>query len=308
MSIESLNLSFSNKCPAQCVFCPPERGTNDPNFMKPDLVIRLMMEVTHENFPWKVKTIQIGENGEALMSPYFITNLRIIRGYLPDAQINLTSNLFCLKKEQAKSILEYASSLQLNIDGHDAETYEAQKRIPYETVMEKFRMLMLLRKKLKPEFSIGVNVLPLSVYNDRVIKRFNQKPLQAPEHIPVSSYEQVKTSLQQEEWITEDVFIRESPSFFWAERKMKINFDLSEYQCPQLPRIEKEAFISPSGWWYPCCFDSNQDQAYGNVNDDSLIDIHDSDNRLDFIKRLKEGRFEEIGFPCDRAPFCKAVK
>lgn len=308
MSIESLNLAFSNKCPAKCVFCPSERGTFDHNFMKPDLVQKLMKEISSNSFPWEVKTIQIGENGDALTSPYFFQNILIIRIHFPNAHINLTTNLFCLKKEQARVILKLLDSMQLNIDGHDDETYEAQKGISYETVMKKFRMFMLLRKRLNPEFPVGVNVLPLSVYYDRVIQKFGQEPLQAPEYIPSSSYDQVKTSLEQEEWITEDVFIRKSPTFFWAERRMDIDFDLSKYQCPQLPRVEKEVFISPSGWWYPCCLDSNNDQRYGNISEKSLIDIHNSTERLNFIDRLKEKEFEKIGFPCNRVPFCQSMK
>jgi len=307
MSIEGLNLSFSSKCPAKCVFCPPERGTKDSNYMEPELVRKLVKEISGD-FPWKVKSIQIGENGDALNSPFFIENIKIIREYLPDVRINLTTNLFCLTIEQAKIILTAVNGMQLNIDGHDAKTYEAQKKISYKVVMEKFQMFMELRKEVKPEFSVGVNVLPLAVYCDRVMKMFNQMPLQAPDYVPPSSYKQVKKSLEEKEWITEDVFIRESPSFFWAERGMELDFNLKKYNCPQLPRIEKEAFISPSGWWYPCCFDSDQDQAYGSVWGNSLIEVHDSVNRAIVINMLETKQFKQIGYPCNRVPFCKAMK
>jgi len=310
MSIEGLNLSFSNKCPARCVFCPPERGTKDPNFMEPALVVKLMKEISSVDFPWKVKTIQVGENGDAFMSPYFLENLRIIRTGLPGAHINLTTNLLCIKSSHAEAILkeDLLNGLQLNIDGHNAETYESQKHISYKKVMFEFQRFMELRKELNPTFSVGVNVLPLSVYCERVKAQFGKPPLQAPNKVPVSSYKQVRDCLLEKEWFTPDVYIRESPTFFWAERGMDIDFDLSEYQCPQLPRIETEAFISPSGWWYPCCFDSNQDQAYGNVEQSSLLDIHNSEERLNFIQMLKDQEFKKIGFPCSRVPFCKAVK
>jgi len=310
MSIESLNLSFSNHCPAHCVFCPLERGAFDPNFMSRMVVRRLVEEVASDDFPWKVKTIQVGENGDFFTSPHPIDNLRIIRHVLPRVRINLTTNLFCMKEQQAEIILkdDLLDSLQLNIDGHNAETYEAQKGISYEKVMNNFKIFMKLRKSLNLDFSVGVNVLPLATYCSRVNTRFGQRPLQAPDYIPISTYPQVKKSLQELDWITDDVFIRESPSFFWAERKMNIKFDLSKYSCPQIPRIETEAFISPSGWWYPCCFDSNQDQAYGNINEKSLVEIHNSEKRLNFIDMLKQKQFEEIGYPCNRVPFCKAMK
>jgi len=310
MSIESLNLSFSNKCPARCVFCPIERGKKDNNYMGRMTVRRLVDEVASRDFPWKVRTIQVGENGDAFTSPYILDNLTIIRSVLPRVKINLTSNLFCMTEEHAKEILEkeLLDGLQLNIDGHDVETYEAQKGISYKKVMKNLKMFLELRDDIFPAFPVSVNVLPLSVYCQRVEVQFGRKPLQAPETIPVSSYEQVKKSLQEKYWFPDDVYIRESPTFFWAERGMDIEFNLSEYNCPQLPRVETEAFICPSGGYYPCCFDSNNDQIFGNVNECSLVEIHNSEKRLNFIKMLKAGEFEKIGYPCSRVPFCKAVK
>ena len=305
--IKGLNLSFSNKCPAKCVFCPKERGKRDNNYMKPRLVEKLVKELSEYN---ELKSVQIGENGEAFTNPYIIKNLRIIRKYFPDVHINLSSNLFCIKKKQIEIILKenLLNGLQTNIDGHDAESYEASKRIPYIRIMENLEMVLEQRKKYNPDFPFEINVLPLSVYSNNVEKLFGQKPLQAPEYIPSSSFEQVKESLREKNWFPDDVKINESRSFFWAERKIKIEIDYSRQQCPQLPRIKDEAFISPSGWWYPCCFDSNQDQVFGNVSKNSLADIYNSEKRLRFINMLENKQFTEIGYPCDYVPFCKGTK
>jgi len=308
MSIEGLNLSLSALCPASCVFCPTERGTRDACFMEPSLVVKLVEEASSPDFPWKVKQVQTGENGEASCSPFLLDNLRTIRKYLPRAKVNLTSNLYSLTQRQAESIMRerLLDSLQLNIDGHNAETYEAQKGISYKRVMGNLRMLLHERKTHHPSFSVGINVLTLHDYCVRAKKRFGQTPMNAPEEIPFSSHELVEKSLRKQKWMTDDIHIRKSPSFFWAERGMDV--DAVNDCCPQLPRILKEAFISPSGLWYPCCLDSNQDQAYGSVKENTLQEIHDSEARQKFIQRLQAGEFEEIGYPCNRSAFCKGMK
>ncbi len=310
VSIEGLNLSFSSACPATCVYCPSERGMRDAGSMKPSLVRRVVGEAA-ESLPWRVKTVQVGENGEALSSPHFIENLRIIRHHLPKAKVNLTTNLFRLDRARAGAILreQLLSSLQLNIDGHDARTYEVQKGLSYEKVMGNLQMFMELRKSIRPPFPVSITVLTLHDYCAKVKSRFGRRPRYAPHQVPFSSYDLVVDSLRSKEWMTDDVFIRKSPVFFWAERGMDINFgDLTQFQCPQLPRVVREAFISPSGLWYPCCLDSNQDQAYGNVGETTLLELHESEQRREFITLLESSLFEKIGYPCNRVPFCRGMK
>jgi MoaA/NifB/PqqE/SkfB family radical SAM enzyme len=310
MSIEGLNLSTSTKCPASCIFCPPERGTKDSNHMKPALVKKLMDEVSSKDFPWKVKSIQVGENGEAFLSPSLILNLRIIRNYMPKVKVNLTTNLIYAKPSQIKTILKEGllDSLQLNIDGHDAETYTAQKGLPYDKMIYKLKMLIDLIDFYGSELSVGINVLTLTKYCDKVKNQFGQMPLKAPEYIPESSFKQVEESLRNKRWISSKISITETPVFFWAERGMDIDFDSSKEQCPQLPRVETEAFVSPSGWWYPCCLDSNAGQVYGNLYENTLVELHNSEARKTFIDRLKQKQFNDIGYPCSRVLFCKGVK
>jgi len=307
--IKSLNLSLSGRCTARCVYCPSDRGQHDSGMMSSVLVLKLMTEIRSPDFPWKIQNIQLGENGDALLNPQFNTITSFIRHCLPSAQMDLTTNMVHMKPSLGLSILESKAldSIGLNIDGHDAESYEAQKGLRYDTVMSNFMMFMKYREVYQPDLRVTINVLPLKDYYNKVLQRFGFPPIEAPSDIPPSSFEQVHDSLKKLDWITEDVFIRRSPVFFWAERDLPMDFDLTKYRCPQLPRVEQEAFISPSGQWYPCCLDANQDQAFGNVSRMTLREVHDSPARLEFIQRLKDQEFSEIGYPCNRVPFCEGM-
>ena len=275
--------------------------------MSLQLVAKLIDEITSSKFPWEVKTIQVGENGDALFHPQLLLILRLIKEKAPSIKVNLATNMINMNMGLSKAILKEGllSSLQLNIDGHDKETYEAQKKLSYKKVMENLKTFMRMRSEINPNFSIGINVLTLSQYYDHTMKRFGQPPLRSPDLVPFSNYKKVYDSLREKEWISSDVHIRKSPTFFWAEREMDIQFpDLSSYQCPQLPRIENEAFISPRGHWYACCLDANQDLVLGNIWKQTLIEIYESKERKNFIQNLKDKKFENIGYPCDRVPFC----
>jgi len=307
--IKSLNLALSNYCTGKCVFCPPDRGKSDRTNMHINIVRKLMAEVTAPDFPWEIRSVQLSENGDALMNMLFPEIVALIRGSLPNARINLTINLANFNEHRMESVMRgrMLDSIGLNIDGHNAASYEAQKGLPYEHVMRKLKLLCDLRMIHCPDMDVTITVLTLQRYCEKTRERFGKSPVRAPEVIPPSTVDDVRVSLADREWMPADIGVRESPVFFWAERGMKIAHPASG-QCPQLPRVLEEAFISPSGLWYPCCLDANHDQAYGSVRDNTLVELHDSDAREQFIDRLQEGRFKDIGYPCDRVAFCRGMK
>jgi hypothetical protein len=307
--ITSLNLALSTYCTGRCVFCPSDRGKSDLGYMDLAVVRALLAEVTCPAFPWQIKSVQLSENGDALMNPFFDEIVSMLRHHLPRARINLTTNLANFREYTMEPVLrgKMLDSIGMNIDGHDAESYEAQKGISYERVLRNLRTLCDMRMRYCPDMALSITVLTLQRYVEKTLARFGHPPLKAPQHVPPSSLADVKASLAALEWMPLDISVRESPVFFWAERDMELEFDQAQYQCPQLPRVESEAFISPSGLWYPCCLDANHDQAYGSVVERSLLELHDSDRREAFIRELRESHFKEIGYPCSRVPFCQGM-
>lgn len=306
MPINSINLAISNRCSADCTFCPMDRGARHRADMPMDVVERVIGEAACMTFPWGVRRIETGENGDALLNLKYLDILRYIRARMPSVHINLTNNLANMTIEKSKAILSerLIDSLQFNIDGHNAETYEAQKRLPYADIIDNLRDLIDTRAKTWP-LPITVHVLPLSEYRAAVKRTYCHEPCKIVDRsLAESNLELVRQSLH---WLPQDIGFDAPRPFGWAERDGGYRSNGGNWQCPMLPRIENEAFIDPTGAWYPCCYDGNANQAYGSVMHQTLAALHESAARKLFIGQLKARQFQAIGYPCDRVEFCHVL-
>lgn len=313
MSIECINLALSNRCNATCIWCPASRGTKHNFDMPFEIVKKLIDEAANTAFPYKIKMIHLSENGEALYHPEFLDIVRYIKHKLPNTAINLLSNFGLMSPKIAKALLKekLLSSVQVNIDGHDANTFKAVKGISYDGVIKNVRRFIKLRADLDPSFNFAINVMPAFEYAVTVHAFTQSLPVQMTHPIPFSSYEDTVVSLRK--FVPIDIPILHSKAGLWAERKLitsgraNISVDQSTLDCPLLNRVEKECFIAPNGDWYPCCYDDNNDIVLGNVFTSTLMEVHESETRKTFIARLKAHKYEEIGYPCNTIVCCNSI-
>jgi len=312
MSIECINLALSNRCNATCIWCPTSRGTKHNYDMPFETVKKIIDEAA--GFDKPIHMIHLSENGEALYHPEFLDIVRYIKSKLPNTQLNLLSNFGLMTPKIARPLLEerLISSIQVNIDGHDAKSYKAVKGISYAGVIKNLKRFIELRAKYNPTFDFTINVMPAFEYAVTVNAFLQTSPDQVDKKkIPYSSYEETVKSLRK--FVPEDIHINHSLVRLWAERKLitsgraRINVDQSTLDCPLLSRIKAQAFIAPNGDWYPCCYDDNNDIVLGNVNDSTLMEIYNSDTRRIFIERLAAHKYEEIGYPCNTVACCQAI-
>ena len=313
MTIECINLALSNRCNAKCIWCPTSRGTKHNFDMPFDTVKKIIDEAADPNFPYQIKMIHLSENGEALYNKDFLDIARYIKLKLPNTALNLLSNFGLLKPSIAKILLQerLLSSIQMNVDGHDAKSYKAVKGISYAGVIKNLKRFLELRQQYDPNFDFTINVMPAFEYALSVNAFLQHKPDQMKKRVPYSSFEDTVNSLK--EFVPANVPIRHAKSGLWAERSLitsgraRINLDQSKLDCPLMSRVESEIFVAPNGDWYPCCYDDNNDIVLGNVNKSTLIEIHDSNTRKDFIRKLKARQYEEIGYPCNTVACCQSI-
>jgi len=305
-----VNLALSNRCNAKCIWCPTTRGTKHNFDMPKETAFKILDEL--ENWPNHIGIVHFGENGEALYNPDFIEILRYARKKLPKTKINMLSNFGMMTKELAEVILKerLIDEFQVNIDGHDAESYYAVKKISYKSVLKNVIRYLQIRKVWHPEQWFVVNVVPAFEYTAAVKMLMQDSPDQVPDAtVPFSNLAAVEQSWKK---ILEkyNVVIRHQSPGMWAERKTflrnrdRIKIDQSKIDCPMFHRVESEAFIAPNGDWYPCCLDDNNDIVLGNVNTQSLKEIYDSQKRHEFVEKLRNRQYEEIGYPCNTVACC----
>lgn len=274
---------------------------------------KIIDELADPSFPNKIRMIHLSENGEALYNKDFLKIARYVKEKLPETKVNLLSNFGLMSPEISKALLKekLLSSVQVNIDGHDSETYRAVKGISYQGVIKNVKRFLKYRAEFDPSFDFCINVMPAFEYAVTVNLLMNAVPDQINGEIPYSNFDLTLNSLRK--FVPEDVRIRHSKSGLWAERKLltsgqiTLNVDQSTLDCPMMDRVEHEAFIAPNGDWYPCCLDDNQDIVLGNIAESTLLEVFNSDIRREFIKKLKERRWEEIGYPCNTVACCHSA-
>lgn len=313
--IKCINFSLSNRCNANCIWCPTSRGTKHNYDLPIDVVKKVVDEFADPKCQHKLEMIHISENGEALYNPDFLDIIRYIKKKLPGVSINFLSNFGLLTKDISEALFKenLLTSVQVNIDGHDKESYEAVKGISYKSVIKNLKYFLEMRQKYNPDFDFCINVMPAFEYTLTVKQYFGTTPdrYDSTKPTPFSTFSETKKSLR--EFVPDNVRIRYSKSGLWAERrlitsgKVKSPVDQSKLDCPLLDRVEHEVFIAPNGDWYACCLDDNNDIVLGNVKDSTVHELFLSQKRLTFLDRLKNRKFEEIGYPCNTVVCCQTI-
>ena len=318
--LESINLSVSSACGADCIYCPVEtRGTRIKEKVMPfELVCKIVDEVASETFSQKhaVKRFEVGENGDAFLNRHFVSMLQYIRKVLPDVKVELFTDFQHFTRDKAEILLHenLVNSYICNIDGASPDDYFAVKRIPYDRVKRNLLDFLELRSSLHVTAPLRMQILTADYYIKTVRQHFGADPIRligtenrcTPN---AASIDAIKANWREVLDPGQDHIAPATSVFAWAERARvdtsRLNYQ--DYTCPLLARVRHEAFIAPDGTWYACCYDSNYELALGNINTQGLDEIFSSEKRQQFIGMLEGKEFEKIGGPCRTVNCCQQI-
>ncbi|MCX5704037.1 MAG: radical SAM protein [Candidatus Omnitrophica bacterium] len=314
--LESINLSLSTACGADCLFCPSNRGNRiKQKFMLFELTKRIVDEISSEDFKTQhqIKRIVIGENGDSFLNKDIIEILRYIKFKLPEIKIEVFTNFQNFTKDKAEIMLSerLIDSVYCNVDGSNKRNYFLVKKIDLKTITKNLIDFLEMREKLKNESSLTIAVLTLNSYVKMIYKNFGFYPVKLKdlktEKIP-DDFFIIKRRWEKLLDFRKDKILRSS-TCGWAEREKACNYKINyeKYSCPILERIKNEAFIAPDGTWYACCLDSNMELILGNIIADSIGKIYFSDVRANFIGSLEKKEFSKISGPCKTVNCCQAL-
>lgn len=310
-NLKALNLSLSSACKAKCYFCPLDRGRRIPTKVMP---LEHAKRIIDEAAAMGVKRYRFSENGDGLIHRNFLEILRHVKLRRPDAEFHLHTNMQHLDPPLADAMLseDLVHLITVNIDGGTKESYEAIKKIPYETVINNLVYFFKKRNEINAHTAIVLFCIPIRHYVNYIQNTLGVWPIQvsyeqfnaAPD--PNTDYAKVVTMF--ESYVNREAgdAIWMSIPFGWAERDSFKNaqLDYSKQWCPLLYQVENEAYIAPDGSWYICCYDSNNENILGNVIQTSLAEVANGERRAQLIQMLKDRKFAEIGGPCKTVNCC----
>jgi MoaA/NifB/PqqE/SkfB family radical SAM enzyme len=308
-----VNLALSNLCGARCIFCPATRARNKTIRNMPfDYAKKIADEISSSDFRsmHSLQKMEVGENGDALLNPDFVEILRYIKSRNPKLSVSLFTNFQNLRNDISEVVTreDLVDHLEVNIDGHDDESYYRVKRIPYSVVKQNILDFLEARRRHRSRTSLTVRVITYADYVNKVYAKFGRLPQNIEEILDPTSLED-DFDLIEAEWkkrldLQTDVFMR-SPIGLWAERGYAECAHAKTYVCPNLRRVTRECFVAPNGDWYACCLDEKQALVLGNVIEKSISEVYFSELRRRFIDLVTKGNFAEIGYPCSLVEACQ---
>ncbi len=316
--LTNINFSFTNLCSVDCIFCPQDRGGSKKiRSMSKQLLEKILNECSSAAFKkhHSIQVISVGENGDIFLHKECIDFLRMIRKKMPGAKIQCYTNFRMFTTDKIDIVLKekLLDFIGCNIDGVTPQSYRMVKRADFDVVTKHLFYFLKKRRELWRDVPIHVSGLTFHDYIKGIYYGLGAMPLKLKEtpidiNSLVDDFPDIHAFFRSRLDHPKDKIMRSSP-IGWAERNQVDirGLDYSKYFCPQVDRFQKEAFISPDGTWYACCWDGKNELVLGNVTAQSLNDIYFGQRRKDLILALKQKKFSEVGGPCLSVNCCQKL-
>ena len=262
-----------------------------------------------------ISRMEFGENGDGFLNKHYVEIVRYARKKLPDCFLGMHTNFQHLTRDKAEILLGEGliNRFSFNIDGANPAQYFAVKRLELNKVKDNVFDFLEVRQKTNARVPLYMYVLTLNNYISAVTKGLGVYPSKISDRGQLrvaDDYLEIRAFWSRYLNPVLGDSINRLPPCGIPERNQFTpwKIDYSAYGCPQLERLEHEAFIAPDGTWYACCIDTRTDLALGNLTTQSLRDIYFGKSRRTLIDHLKNGRFLEVGPPCNTVNCCVELR
>lgn len=311
----SINLALATLCGADCIFCPADRGDRHVRIMPFELAKKIIDEVSGPEFQriHGTNAFILGENGDLFLNNACLDIMRYIRKKCPAMQIIIFTNF----QQADQTLLETIHKEKLvdfvncNIDSVNEQVYQKIKGIDLSGVLNNLRLFLDLRRQYATKIPVQIYTITLYTYIKAICDNFGILPAKAGRCLGETicdDFDFTRSCLEKLLDPAVDRIVKVDKVMCWAERE-RVNNDIdhAQYQCTNLNRIKREAFIAPNGDWYICCYDAKNEVVLGNVGQESLQAIFFSMKRAAIIDHLANQRFHLVGGPCRTVNCCQFV-
>ena len=292
------SIETNNTCNLHCPECPSgTRELTRPRGKMDNALFRSVIDQLCPELNWLTLYFQ----GEPYMNPDFfdfITYARSRKIYVSTS----TNGHFLDEKRAAETVASGLNRLIISLDGYDQESYQRyRKGGNFDQVTNGISLLVNEKRKQKaagPTLTLQCLVLRSNEHHlreirelghrlgvDRVVfksAQFNDfasgNPLM-PETLKYSRYLPVKHS-----------FNKNNPESNQYEQCSPQTFRVRNPLPDRCFRMWSSCVITWDGKVLPCCYDKDADHVMGDLHDDSMMNIWQSDRYQSFRKRIFTAR------------------
>ncbi|MBC8235760.1 SPASM domain-containing protein [bacterium] len=260
-------------CNATCVMCGMRGLTRVRGRMSWEIFARVIANCKDLGIQYIVPFI----NGEPLSDKRMVEMLSYIKVYLPEVEIGWFTNGILLTESIIEQLIDIGNikTFNISIHGGNKETYEEVMCLKWEDMLEKLALLTEINRANNYPFHIKGHLCDFSKTHDS-ISDFQQLCEDFEIELGICCYSNFGGLIQDEHG--------EAP------------FKNSPYQLCE--RSQRHLYVLWDGTIVSCCFDVNGVNTFGNLNDNSLKELWESESYHKFRQLHLSGKYAEI-------PICK---
>jgi len=275
-----LRIGITNHCTGRCFYCPRELVHSWGNgYMDFDLYKKIIDWATKNG----VKKIGFALWGEPLLHPKFLEMVDYT--YKAGIGMRLSTNAILLTTDLAEKILNYPfESIEMSMDGFTREEYLKGKQVDKFDVAKK-NILNLLKlakeKKSKTSFNIHfVDAGNVSFLNKIKYVRFWKKQLKGLKYNTTFYYEP-------HNWAGACSDLKNKMGF--------LNRLLAKWELKKPCMYLRGLAINWDGTAFVCANNPFKEAALGNIKQQSIDKIYDSEKRKHYLIENEKGTFNIQG-------------
>lgn len=162
----TIDCALTRRCTYNCSYCYSKLQENDSKKMTRDAIYRFLDDAAEIG----VKAISFVSDGESTCSPHLYD--AVLRGKKNGIDMALGTNGYLLRDERLDDILPALTYLRFNISAGEPQRYariHGCKEEHYYKVIETIRKSIDIKKKLKLNVTIGLQMVLLPEYEDQII-------------------------------------------------------------------------------------------------------------------------------------------
>lgn len=268
---QKVYIEITNRCNLNCEFCPK--------------TIRKAQDMTLDNFEHIIKEVKdyteliyLHVKGEPLLHKELKEILDICEKN--DIKVNLTTNGTLLKKNI--QILENSKSLrQINISLHSAIQNNKQDDEIEKYMNDIFECV----DKLKPKIIISYRLWNVNSIEENQHNKFILEMLAHRYRIPMLYNIAKENNFVK---LDDNIYLNQDIQFNWP------NIDNEEISCKgTCLGLKNQIAILVNGDVVPCCLDENANILLGNIFENTLEEILNSDKATRIIEGFNNNKLEE---------------
>ncbi len=279
-STTEINVEFCSNCNLRCSFCALDHSK--PKSYMSVAVLNRIFECLLADVRFKrVNTINLHNGGETLMHPERMKLFKRIAHYRnlfaavgqPFPKIVLLTNGMLLRTKLAEELisLKVLDEVGFSLDGGSPEAFEALRvNAKWERFADNVRNVIALKKEIDPQLkTFGISIIP------------KPHPLNNTWMDP--DFKAVTELLDSVEYRR----LHDWGGQVDIGSKSVVN----KKGCSMLMR---QMVVLPNGDVSVCCNDLNSQGVVGNILEEELYAIYKGEQRLRYVRLLKQGRKSEL--------------